>query len=127
MLAIAQNKREDAFAHTPLTRLGRVPLRVTQIELKLAVANLNISTYHRFIMEADKPFDSTTLGDIILISSDDIHFYVLEAFLSYVSPTFRDMKFSLSRGSLAEKNEMKDGYPVVPLPEDRESITCLSA
>ena len=72
-------------------------------------------------MEADRPFDSTALADAILRSSDDVHFYVLGAFLRYVSPTFRDM-FSLSRGSATDKNEIKDGYPVIPLPEDRETI-----
>ena len=72
-------------------------------------------------MEADKPFDSTALADTILRSSDDVHFYVLGAFLRYVSPTFCDM-FSLSRGSATDTNEIKDGYPVIPLPEDRETI-----
>ena len=72
-------------------------------------------------MEADRPFDSTALADAILRSSDDVHFYVLGAFLRYVSPTFRDM-FSLSRGSATDRNEIKDGYPVIPLPEDRETI-----
>jgi hypothetical protein len=72
-------------------------------------------------MEADKPFDSTALADTILRSSDDVHFYVLGAFLCYVSPTFRDM-FSLSRGSATDKNEIKDGHPVIPLSEDRETI-----
>ena len=72
-------------------------------------------------MEADKPFDSTALADTILRSSDDVHFYVLGAFLRYVSLTFRDM-FSLSRGSAADENEIKDGYPVIPLSEDKETI-----
>ena len=72
-------------------------------------------------MEADKPFDSTSLADTVIRSSDDVHFYVLGAFLRYVSPTFRDM-FSLSRGSAAEENEIKDGYPVIPLSEDKETI-----
>ena len=72
-------------------------------------------------MEADKPFDSMALADTILRSSDDVHFYVLGAFLRYVSPTFCDM-FSLSRGSATDTNEIKDGYPVIPLPEDRETI-----
>jgi hypothetical protein len=41
-----------------------------------------------------------------------------------VSPTFRDL-FSLSQGSAADKNEIKDGYPVIPLPEDSKTIHCL--
>jgi hypothetical protein len=72
-------------------------------------------------MEADKPFDSTALADTLIRSSDNVHFYVLGDFLRYVSPTFRDI-FSLSRGSAADENEIQDGYPVIPLSEDKETI-----
>ncbi len=74
-------------------------------------------------MEADEPFGSTALADAVLRSSDNVHFYVLGAFLRYVSPTFRDM-FSLNQGA-ADENEIKDGYPVIPLQEDGETIRCL--
>ncbi|KAF8656130.1 hypothetical protein AX14_008086 [Amanita brunnescens Koide BX004] len=74
-------------------------------------------------MEADKPFDSTALADTVLKSSDNVHFYVLGAFLRYVSPIFHDL-FRLSRGSASEsdENEIKDGYPVIPLPEDSKTV-----
>ena len=75
-------------------------------------------------MEADKPFDATALADTVLRSSDNVHFYVLGAFLRYASPTFRDL-FSLSQGSATDKNEIKDGYPIIPLPEDSKAIHCL--
>ncbi|KAK2462747.1 hypothetical protein APHAL10511_005265 [Amanita phalloides] len=69
-------------------------------------------------------FSSTALADTVLRSSDGVHFYVLIAFLRYVSPIFRDM-FLLNTGSAAEHNEIKDGYPVISLSEDSETILCL--
>ena len=72
------------------------------------------------MIEADKPFDSMALANTILRSSDNVHFYVLGA-CRYLSPTFRDM-FSLGRRLATNKNYIKDGYPVIPLPEDRETI-----
>lgn len=75
-------------------------------------------------MEADEPFNSTALADAVLRSSDNVHFYVLGAFLRYVSPIFRDM-FSLNQGLAADENEIRDGYPVIPLQEDGETIRCL--
>lgn len=72
-------------------------------------------------MEAARPFDSTALADTVLRSSNNVHFYVLGAFLRYVSPTFRDL-FSLASAS---GNEVKVGHPVIPLAEDDRTIRCL--
>jgi len=60
----------------------------------------------------------------VLRSSNNVHFYVLGAFLRYVSPTFRDL-FSLGKGSAESGNEIKDGHPVIPLTEDDRTIRCL--
>ncbi len=75
-------------------------------------------------MKAEEPFDATALADTVLRSSDKVHFYVLGAFLRYASPAFRDL-FSLGQGSAADKNEIKDGYAVIPFPEDSKTIRYL--
>ncbi|KAF8632910.1 hypothetical protein AX15_001635 [Amanita polypyramis BW_CC] len=72
-------------------------------------------------MDADKPFDANATTDTVIRSSDNIHFYVVGALLSYISPVFRDL-FSLNQGPSTDENETKNGYPVIPLPEDSESI-----
>jgi len=73
-------------------------------------------------MKAEGPFDATAPADTVLRSSDNVHFYVFGAFLHYASPAFRDL-FSLGQGSAAGKN----GYPVLPLPEDSKTIHYLLA
>ncbi|KAM6492694.1 hypothetical protein JOM56_012418 [Amanita muscaria] len=67
---------------------------------------------------AIQPYDSTALADIVLRSSNHVDFYVLEAFLRYVSPTFRTM-FALNI------NEKKDGHPVVCVAEDNRTLRLL--
>ncbi|KIL69156.1 hypothetical protein M378DRAFT_157389 [Amanita muscaria Koide BX008] len=77
-------------------------------------------------MNAIQPYDSTALADLILRSSDRVDFYVLGAFLRYVSPTFRTM-FALNTGpgQVVDDNEKKDGYPVVCLAEDSNTLRLL--
>ncbi|KAF8632908.1 hypothetical protein AX15_001633 [Amanita polypyramis BW_CC] len=72
-------------------------------------------------MDADMPFGATAVADTVIRSSDDIYLYVLGALLRYVSPVFRDL-FSLNRGPSDSENETRNGYPVIPLPEDSDSI-----
>ncbi|KAF8630128.1 hypothetical protein AX15_003084 [Amanita polypyramis BW_CC] len=71
--------------------------------------------------EARKPFDVNAFSDIILQSSDSVHFYVHSAFLSFVSPSFRDM-FSLNRGPAVDQNEKKGGFPIIGVTEDSETL-----
>ncbi|KAF8637191.1 hypothetical protein AX14_010331, partial [Amanita brunnescens Koide BX004] len=49
------------------------------------------------ITDAPAPFDSSAISDTVVRTSDNVHFYVLGAFLYYVSQTFRD-KLPLTRG-----------------------------
>ncbi|KIL69197.1 hypothetical protein M378DRAFT_157432 [Amanita muscaria Koide BX008] len=73
---------------------------------------------------AIQPYDSAALADLILRSSDHVDFYVLGAFLRYVSPTFRTM-FALNTGQAIEDNEKKDGHPVVSVAEDSNTLRLL--
>ena len=71
---------------------------------------------------AEWPYDSAaTSADIILRSSDLIDFYVLRAFLSYVSPFFKDM-FDLPSTTT---NGITNGFLVIPVPETSETIRLL--
>ncbi|PFH50239.1 hypothetical protein AMATHDRAFT_99685, partial [Amanita thiersii Skay4041] len=70
---------------------------------------------------AEKPFDLTALADVIIRSSDNIDFHVLQALLRLVSPIFRDM-FSLSSGLDNQDDHIKNGLPIIDLPEDSESL-----
>ncbi|KAM6496650.1 hypothetical protein JOM56_007123 [Amanita muscaria] len=76
------------------------------------------------ILRLSQPYDSTALADLILRSSDHVEFYVLGAFLRYVSPTFRTM-FALNTGQAVDDNEKKDGYPVVCVAEDSSTLRLL--
>ncbi|KAF8634592.1 hypothetical protein AX17_004181 [Amanita inopinata Kibby_2008] len=76
------------------------------------------------VRDAPKPFDSSAQADVILRSSDSVDFFVVKSLLCLVSPIFKDM-FSLNRGEALEKNEMKNGVPVVPLEEDSETVNNL--
>ena len=70
----------------------------------------------------ESPYDSAApSADIILRSSDLINFYVLKAFLSYVSPFFKDM-FALPSTTT---NEIMDGFPVIAVAETSETIRLL--
>ena len=71
---------------------------------------------------AGSPYDSAaTSADIILRSSDLIHFYILKAFLSYVSPFFKNM-FDLPSTTT---NEIMNGFPVIAVAETSETIHLL--
>ena len=70
----------------------------------------------------ESPYDSAApSADIILRSSDLINFYVLKAFLSYVSPFFKDM-FSLPSTTT---NEIMNDFPVIAVAETSETIRLL--
>ncbi|KAF8630173.1 hypothetical protein AX15_003118 [Amanita polypyramis BW_CC] len=73
---------------------------------------------------AREPFDANDLANIILQSSDNIHFHVHSAFLSFVSPSFKDT-LSLNRGPAADQNEKKDGLPIISVTEDSETLYSL--
>ncbi|KAM6497225.1 hypothetical protein JOM56_007698 [Amanita muscaria] len=75
-------------------------------------------------MNTFEPYDSTALADLVLRSSDDADFYVVGAFLRYVSPTFRTM-FALNTGQAVEDNEKRDGHPVVSVAEDSNTLRLL--
>ena len=76
------------------------------------------------IVDADSPYDPTAFADTIIRTSDNVHFYILGNFLSYVSQVFRDL-FDLNRGAAVEQNEKKDGYPVIPLLDDGATLRFL--
>ena len=70
---------------------------------------------------AGSPYDSTADSDIILRSVDLIDFYVLKAFLRYVSPFFKAM-FNLPS---TETNETVNGLPIIPVPETGGTLRLL--
>ena len=74
-------------------------------------------------MDAPTPFDSSAISDTIIRTSDNIRFYVLGAFLYFVSEAFRD-KLSLNRGPAADENE-KGELPVYEFSEDSEIFNIL--
>ena len=69
---------------------------------------------------APAPFDDQT-ADIILISSDNVHFYVHKLLLSLVSPVFQTM-FGLPSH---DKQETQDGRPCLAVAEDRHRLVQL--
>ncbi|KAF8630159.1 hypothetical protein AX15_003107 [Amanita polypyramis BW_CC] len=71
--------------------------------------------------DARKPFNADAFADIIFQSSDNVRFYVHSAFLSFVSPSFRDM-FSMNRHLTVDGSEKKDGFPIISVTEDSETL-----
>jgi len=69
---------------------------------------------------APAPFDDQA-ADIILISSDNVHFYVHKLLLSLVSPVFQTM-FGLPSH---DKQETQDGRPCLAVAEDRHHLVQL--
>jgi hypothetical protein len=71
------------------------------------------------ITDADPPFDAQCAdADVILRSSDNVDFRVVRAFLSFSSQAFKDL-FALPRGQCgSDVDEVKDGLPIVVMPED---------
>ena len=73
---------------------------------------------------AAAPFDHAK-ADIILRSSDNVHFRVFKLFLSLASPFFETL-FDIPQPTQASKDqEIKDGLAVVPMAEDRKTLTAL--
>ncbi|KAF8347866.1 hypothetical protein F5887DRAFT_1258985 [Amanita rubescens] len=74
-------------------------------------------------MDAQAPFDSSAMADIILRSSDNIHFYVLGTFLYFVShdQTFRKT-LSARQGPLLGENETRGNLPIIDLEAHSEMI-----
>ena len=70
------------------------------------------------ITDAPKPFDKSSISDVILRSCDSVDFFVLQSLLCFVSPVFND---ALSVAAL----ETKNGVPIVTVSEDSETLACL--
>ena len=72
-------------------------------------------------MDAPAPFDSSAISDTVIRTSDNIHFYVLGAFLYYVSDALRD-RLSLNQGRVAASEGV---LPVLDFSEDSEIFNIL--
>src|ERR1700691_3221543 len=71
---------------------------------------------------AQAPFDHVDAADIIIRSSDGMHFRMIKLLLSLVSPIFKDL-FNLPRSTEEEGiDETKDGLPIVDLTEKSGTI-----
>ncbi|KAK7024435.1 hypothetical protein VNI00_016286 [Paramarasmius palmivorus] len=71
---------------------------------------------------AAAPFDASD-ADVILHTSDNVHFYIYRLILTLVSPFFRDM-FTLPNPDASDANDGKkaNGLPVIPVTEDSVSL-----
>lgn len=74
------------------------------------------------ITDAERPFDSSAIADVIIRSSNFVDFFTLKSILRLTSPIFNDM-LSLDLGEAKDKNlnNTRNGLPIVQLEED--SIT----
>ncbi|KAF8639092.1 hypothetical protein AX17_001737 [Amanita inopinata Kibby_2008] len=72
-------------------------------------------------VDSVKPFDSSAEADVILRSSDHVDFFVLEAFIRFASPVFKDMILS-NRGLETDKREVKNGLPIIRVDEDHQTL-----
>jgi hypothetical protein len=76
------------------------------------------------ITDASAPFNDPN-ADVILRSSDNIDFRGFKMFLSYASPVFKDI-FTLPQVSTGDnRNEMRDGLPIIPVGEERKTLESL--
>ncbi|KAG8915468.1 hypothetical protein FRC01_003648 [Tulasnella sp. 417] len=79
-----------------------------------------------FIVQA--PFDTESLGDCIIQTSEGAEFKVLRAILSMASCIFRDM-FGMPSPTLDAAENVKTGdaapLPVIPVSEDAETIQAM--
>ncbi|KIJ65941.1 hypothetical protein HYDPIDRAFT_27155 [Hydnomerulius pinastri MD-312] len=73
---------------------------------------------------ATSPFDHAK-ADIILRSSDNIDFRVFKLFLSLASPFFETLFDIPQPIEESEKQEVKDGLPVIPVSEDSKTLDAL--
>jgi hypothetical protein len=65
---------------------------------------------------ADKPFDSSAEADIIIRSSNKVHFFVQRSFLCFGSPVLsRMLSESPYERKIKDDNDPIIGFPVVPL------------
>ena len=70
------------------------------------------------IVVAEPPFnDATEDADLILKSSNNVHFYVNKTILAVVSPVFKDMMSNPNQAPLSAQ-EFVDHRPCVPLYDD---------
>ncbi|KAI0037661.1 hypothetical protein FA95DRAFT_1614004 [Auriscalpium vulgare] len=89
----------------------------------LALANLSAEHTTR---DAAAPFDNAH-ADLVLRSSDGVHFRVFKPILSIASPVFATM-FDLGApldGTAAASDEKHDGRPMVSLSEDARTLDLL--
>ncbi|KAK2462739.1 hypothetical protein APHAL10511_005257 [Amanita phalloides] len=63
-------------------------------------------------------------ADIVLRSSDRVDFYVVKAFLRYVSPFFKDL-FELDQEFITEEHEERKGLVVIPVMETSDTLRLL--
>ncbi|KAF8631973.1 hypothetical protein AX15_002107 [Amanita polypyramis BW_CC] len=72
-------------------------------------------------MEAKQPFDASALSDVILRSSDNIDFFVIELLLCFVSPVFSARLSPDQKPHLENKN----GLPILPVSSDSKTLYSL--
>ena len=70
---------------------------------------------------AHAPFDHLDAADIIIRSSDGVHFRMIKVLLSLVSTIFKDM-FDLPRSENNSVDETRNGLPIVDLTESSGTI-----
>jgi hypothetical protein len=70
---------------------------------------------------AQAPFDHLDAADIIIRSSDGIHFRMIKVLLSLASTIFKDM-LALPRSDIESIDETRDGLAIVDLTETSETI-----
>ncbi|KAA1477755.1 hypothetical protein DENSPDRAFT_844949 [Dentipellis sp. KUC8613] len=81
---------------------------------------------HVEVRDADPPFDHST-ADFIFRSRDHVDFRVHKALVSLASPSFDGM-LSLPPPATDGKvsiNEVRNGLPVIPFPEDQQTLLYL--
>ncbi|KAI0046372.1 hypothetical protein FA95DRAFT_1494157 [Auriscalpium vulgare] len=89
------------------------------------LTELAIPKHYGPARDAAPPFDDSSRADVVLRSSDDMHFRVSKTILAIASPIFADM-FSLSPPLKAEAvDETYHGLPVVPMAEDAATLDLL--
>lgn len=72
------------------------------------------------------PFNDDAADIIVRSSSDNVDFRVHKMFLSLASPVFRDMlSFPQELQNESSGTYMKDGLHIVPLDEDKETLSVL--
>lgn len=70
---------------------------------------------------AEAPFDDKPLADLVIVTSDNVEFYLLKGILMVASPFFRDM-FSLVQPA---KEHVSVELDRVPISENKETFDTL--